>query len=509
MALIPRPIRFFCEPRNPAYGSRSSLSPAQPAPGFLSLRQNYEATQHEFQTGMTALGFDTIHPQQSAVQEVADSKTEDGKNLYRFVSVDEPRRSGKSESTYGLMLGRLLNRDGYRAALTFATTGTKAQQRFKTDIFDRLETWADATGVVMQTIRSNGHEGIKFGNGSYFMILPPKADAFRSEAYDFVLVDEAGEASKKDTALLLQAILPTMDTRPDAQLIVAGTPATFRDGNLLWDYQKRAIDGRARYGAVFYGVPYDLTIEDVETWELTVPLLEQHHPGVGTLTDLEILHDNYDALGPERFMREYLGQFGLDAATSGIINPAKWAEGELDLDLPDLPSHCAFAFGVSFDQAFSTIAAAWRDENGKAVLALLEYKPGSAWLPEAVNALATKHPRLPIGYDGKPAPNVVEAEKMTQARAKTSLVPQTWLNVQAAAALTVREVHRGNLVHYGQEALTDAALIASRRGEERSFAFGRPNNEVQIVAIETASLALRLYDETPKPQPRKAYFVRV
>lgn len=493
---------------HPAYGSRSSPSPDAPGPGFVSHVHGHEATRHEFERGMAALGFDVIHPQQDAVQHVMDSTGVEGRPLYEYVAVDEPRRSGKSEAVYGAAIGRCLERQSYRVALTFATTGTKAAQRFKSDIFGRLERWAERTGAPMRMVRANGGEGIAFeGTDSVFMILPPKADAFRSEAFDLVIVDESGEATADGTAMLLQAILPTLDTRPTAQLVVAGTPAEFREGQLLWDYQAKALAEKRRHGVVFYGVPYDLTLEDVETWEQVVPLLQAYHPGVACgLTTLDKLEDRYEAMGPARFMREYLGQFGLDASSAGVINPAKWAlcEAPAGTPLPAPPEHHAMAFGVGHGGAFSCMAVAWRDDDGRAVVALAEYEHGQAWLPARVNEYAERHARVPIAHDSKGAV-MVEAEKVRQERPRTTLQPQTWPQVQTSAMLLVREVHRGNLVHYGQAQLTDAALVASRRGEESAFAFGRPNADATIVAIEAASLARRLYDASPAPRRRVAY----
>lgn len=201
------------------------------------------------------------------------------------------------------------------------------------------------------------------------------------------------------------------------------------------------------------------------------------------------------------FAQEYLGQLGRDETTAGIINPAKWEACQQDSELPTLPDHFAVVFGTSVDQAFGCVAVAWRDEKGRAVVGLMEYRPGTSWLPDVVNEIAEQYPRIPIGHDSK-GPVVAEAEKVKQGRPRTVLHPQSWNNVQTGAALLVREVHTGNLIHFGQQPLTDSALTASRRGDERGFAFGRPAPDVQIVALETASQALRIYDETPVSAPR-------
>ncbi|WP_144719252.1 hypothetical protein [Agrococcus jejuensis] len=496
----------------PARDSAPGIDPA-----WISPTDGFEPFESEFILGMFVLGFEKIAPQQWRVFEVCESRDSFGRHLYGQVAVDVPRRSGKSESTTAIAIGRCLERPGYRVAIVFASTGTKLAARWKMDVFERIEGWADQHWPTLKITRSNGHEAIDFGNGSQIMLLPPKASSFRSEAFDLIIIDEGGEASVALTSVLLQSAGPTMDTRPDAQLIIAGTPADFRAGNLLWDaleQGKADIDAdRAEvldddesilHGIVKYGIREELTVEDVETWDLVRPLVERGHPGVGTLTTMRAIKQNYDRIGGERFAQEYLGQFGRDATTAGIINPGKWNGAEVDGDLETVrPDHFALGVAVSFDQSFSAIGIAWR-VDGVAHVGLVAYERGSDWLVERVNGIAAKYPRAPIVYDAKGQINV-EVEKITQARARTRLQRQSWLEVQTAAALLVREVHTARLRHYGQEALTQAALIASRRGDERSFAFGRPTPEAQIVALEAVSLALRVYDETPAKRAPMRY----
>lgn len=489
---------FLSSPQPPPQALISHLSPV--APAFQSPIAGHEATAHEFEQGQRALGHKVIHPQQWRVQEVCDSTTESGAHRYVFVSVNVPRRSGKSESITGLALGRCLNRPGYRVAVTFLTTGTKLAARWKQDYFDRITAWAEMHDEHVTPVLSNGHEALKFGNGSVILLLPPRGSAFRSEAFDLVIADEAGEASEALSAAIIEAALPTLDTT-GGQLLICGTPPSFRKGNILWDFESTAREGTdPDYGAVLYGVPYDLTIEDVETWEDTEPLIAAHHPGIGTLTTIDTMRRNYRAMGAQRFMREYLGQAALDQSVAGVIIPARWNEAEVDGDLPTLPDDAAVAFSVGVGDAFGAVAAAWRDEAGRAVVGLLAYEQGSAWLPGLIKGLAAKYPRLPLACDSK-GTAAIEAGKAQKDNPRITVQRRNWPQVQAAAALLVREIHTRNFVHFGQEPLTEAALIASRRGEDKAFAFGRPDPNAQIAAIEAASLALELFDATPKRAP--------
>ena len=61
---------------------------------------------------------------------------------------------------------------------------------------------------------------------------------FQQEAFDLVLCDEAGELDPEKAEALLAGILPTLDTRPTAQIVVAGTPGEVRAG-LLWTRLER------------------------------------------------------------------------------------------------------------------------------------------------------------------------------------------------------------------------------------------------------------------------------
>src|SRR5699024_2291568 len=89
---------------------------------------------------------------------------------------------------------------------------------------------------------SNGDESIEFDNGSRIWVVPPESGAFRGEAADAMLFDEAGELTLQRSEDLLAGALPLMDTRPRGQVIITGTPGLIRAG-LLWSTLER---GRTR-----------------------------------------------------------------------------------------------------------------------------------------------------------------------------------------------------------------------------------------------------------------------
>src|SRR6185437_12516813 len=90
---------------------------------------------------------------------------------------------------------------------------------------------------------------------------------FRSDAFDVIVLDEAGEAAGEQVQDILAAALPTQDTRPGAMLVYAGTAGKSQRGNMLWDGLVRAVEGDARSAAVAYWAPQNTLMEEVEAWE--------------------------------------------------------------------------------------------------------------------------------------------------------------------------------------------------------------------------------------------------
>lgn len=470
------------------------------APRFVSSYAGSETGRDEFLAGAHAMGLTSgkkkLEAQQLIVADACNALDEKGYPLNPFIGVLLPRRSSKTTTLFALAIGRALSRPDYIIGVTFATTGAKVRQRFMQDVFPVLERmYPDEETRPFKIRRSQGSEQIVFDNGSRIIVLVPHSDAFRSEAFNLIIVDEAGEADPAMGEDLLAGILPTMDTNPDSQLIIAGTAAKYRKGNLLWDTLAHGRDGEQGTGIVEFSAPDYLTAEDVETWELTEPIVRAAHPGIDTLTTIDAIKRNYGKLPRAQFIREYLSVFEDVGATLGIIRAEKWAAAELSDTLPEPPERFTLAISAAPNQQSAAIVAAWR-EDGEARVLVLEHREGVAWLAPRVLELSRKY-KSAIAFDGF---GVVLAEvaQLHAAKPKPRLEQQTTKQVVTAAALFVKEVDTGNLKHWGQASLTDSALIAKKRKiGANSWGFGRADSNDDITTLEAASMALRVYDEMP------------
>lgn len=434
-----------------------------------------------------------LHPQQLRFADTINAGA-------RFSSVLFPRRSSKTTSFFALAVGRCELREGYLASYTMLTTAIKSRERFRRDLSTPLEQlYPDKKSRPFKISYAGGYERVEWDNGSMFAFLAPRGESFRSDAWDLIGLDEGGEADVETTKDVLAGVLATGDTRPGSQVVISGTAAKFRTGNILWDELEAGRAGQDGHGILEYAAPAGTMREDVDTWDKVVPLLDAHHPGINTLTRLPMLKGNYDKMDPEDFAREYLSIFGTGGATGGIFNLRQWGAGLVPGPKPvEPPAAFGLAVAVHPNQTSACIVAAWR-ENDKPRLWVIDHRPRVSWLVKRTLEVARKY-RVPVAHDTN-GPVTTEAETLGRAAPRIRLAPQSFANIKTAAALIVKEVEMGTVGHWDQPVLNDAVRLARKRQAGNvGWALGRGDDEDDITPIEAGAMALRHYDET-RSQP--------
>ena len=421
--------------------------------------------------------------------------------------VIEPRRSSKTTTLFCILLGRCFLRPVHLAGFTLATTQKKAAERYRLDVYGPIvRQWPDETTRPVKLYKGNGTERVEFENGSVLAVLSPDGEAFRSGAYDTLLVDEGGEASADMGDDIQSAVLPAFDTRPEGQFIVAGTAAKFRDTNILWD----TINDMAA-GVLRFTVPDSVTDEELSAWEPSEEHPEAHvrelvegmHPGVGTLTTLDRIEFNYRKLGIEQFSREYLGLFGTFGSTSTILNHEQWALAGSGAALPPLPERFSLSFVPHPDQLCVSVLAAWRNEQDKAIPLMLDHRLGIEWAAARLLYISRKY-SVPITYDSGSQVASLIVEQLNRAKPRPRLDPKTFPDAKKAASLIVDEVERGTVEHYRQPELDSAVKLAvKRKAGVNGWLFGRDPKSMNddITGVEAWALAQLAYD-LAKPKSR-------
>lgn len=424
-------------------------------------------------------------------------------------AVLEPRRSSKTTSLWCVLLGRCYIRPVHMAGFSMLTTAKKTTERFRLDVFSPVaRKWPDPKTRPVKLINSNGFERVEFDNGSVLAILSPEGDAIRSGAYDTLVLDEAGEADPDKWADVIASVLPSFDTRgPSAQLIVAGTGGNYREGSYFW---KTLHDEKA--GRLRYGVPDDIEESTLQAWATVEPLINQIHPGLDGLTDLETIEDNFYGLGWELFAREYLGHFGNEASARTAIPARHWAHTLEQGDPPRGIRAGAIAFAIHPGGLWASIAVAWHLDDLPADLAaaawaldgedddrtpligfkIVHHQAGNDRLPEVLFKLA-KETRLPITYDDAPQEKAVIQELLARARPRPQTKIVRFAEKSVATTKLLNGLKHNTLVHWKQEPLDAAARTAVIRMSGKTRLFGIPDNDptADITAIDASALAVQ------------------
>lgn len=416
-----------------------------------------------------------------------------------------PRRSGKTTVMLCILLGRCYLQPVHYAGFTLLTTQKKTSERYRLDVYGPIvRQWPDEETRPVKVIRSNGNERVEFPNGSNLAILSPEGDAIRSGAYDSLLLDEGGEASPERWEDVISAVIPSFDTRPEGQLILAGTAGDYRDGSTFWATLNDEKAGRLNFSAAD-----DLDPEELESWANVESLALQVHPGIGTLTTLERIQQNYELLGVKKFTREYLNVFGAEGSNTALIPQPLWVASALPdwSTPPEVSSLCVF---VHPDADWASLAQAWKDSDGRTHVALLHHQSGVKGFTKQVILMARKLGR-PITYDsGSPATENVMKE-IREARPRPSERPMIFKDIKRAAVHFMQLIREDNLRHYDQAELNQAAEIAVKRamGTGGAWGFGRPKGKdsADITPIEAVALAAyALEDERAPSKPRIEFF---
>lgn len=471
-----------------------------------------EQTRREFLEGARLLRFDgeraiggrRPQPQQLFIADILNAGHQRNTLLI-------PRRSSKSTSVNAVGVGRAAYREDYRVGILTMTSGKAGRKRFLKDVATPIEAlYRDKRARPFRVSRIAGMEGLQFPEGGSIDWLSTLDDV-RGEAFDLFILDESGEPNDPEyIAEARAAVLPTLDTRPGSQVVTIGTAGRFRTGNMLWD---SLVTGRAGTGGIAaWHFPERVSEEELSDWEPTEDnpegrareLVELHHPGVGTLTTLDSIRENFEEFSREKFAREYGGIFGTIGEATGLIDPIKWAEAGTGADLPTPPEDFEFAIVAHPDQLSGSIVAAWRDDQGRAVLLLLDSKRGVEWLRKSSVYFARKYSRA-MTYDSASPVLGRFVTGWERLRPRPKMNPLGFMDVKKAAALITDEIERGKVVHFRQPELDDAAKkVVKRKAGVNGWALGRDPKkpEDDITSFEAAAIALLAYDEA-KPKTKQ------
>jgi hypothetical protein len=424
-------------------------------------------------------------PWQAATLDLAAEVDGRGRLVHSVVVVLVPRRAGKTILVAGALTYRALTAP--TAGYYTAQTGADASAWFRDDYLPLL----DRFGGQFKPSLSNGKEAVRWRhNQARTAIFSPTRDALHGKFSDLVVIDEAWSLDAARGRELLQAIRPTMATRPGAQLWIvsaAGDPSSTFLAEQVDAARAAAAAGDPTYALVEYGVPDELDATDPA-------VVAEWHPAVGHTIERSFLDAERHVLGAGEFARAY-GCWQPEAEVGRReIDPEQWARLA---DPAPMPPRLGAAVGVDVGPGRDAAAvAAVKLPDGRYQLELLGVWDTPGELPRLVDQLRGTRPRPLFGVDDAgPARNVADTiDGLDLSRLNGSQY--------AAACLQFADlVAAGRIVHRGQADLDAAIAALTTRPLIDGWVWSRRRATATIAAAVAATVAVWTLDHATRPKP--------
>lgn len=332
-----------------------------------------------------------LMPWQRYAADVALELEPDGSGFrYTDVLISVQRQSGKTTLLRPVQAHRCM-------MMTDAAVWLTAQKRESA-----RDTWMQSVKRLersplrraLHVRRANGSESVTWANGSEWRPFAPSEDSLHGKWSDLTFCDEIWSFDADQGKKLMQAIVPTMATRPYAQTWYVSTAGTARSTWLRPMVDKARADlaaGRPTRTAFFeWGIPDD--VQDLTDLDV----FAAHHPAVGHTITRRALEAAASQMDPAEFARAY-GNYWV-SSDSFAINPALWARAET-LEPIDAVADVSFAVEVFADRSGAAIMVAGRTGSGHVAVEVIDQRPGVGWLTERVLALVRRHRPVSVVID--------------------------------------------------------------------------------------------------------------
>lgn len=418
--------------------------------------------------GIASMMGTPLIPWQRLVADVAceiDPTT--GSFYYDTVVVSTPRQCGKSalvdaSDTFNASLG--LNR---RIAYA-AQTGKDAEDHFK----EYAETMRDSR--LMQKVAkfrfSNGNMSATFTNGSSISPMAMTKIAGHGKQFDKVTIDEAFSLTQEAGDTIMDAIVPTMNTRLKRTGVTAQRWITSTEGTAESTYFNTLLDG-LRAGDVpqrtcwfDFGIPVDADPEDLDT-------IMACHPAAGYLWYKPQLRDFRDSFGDNKagWARAF-GNRRDEGITDRVIDEDTWTRTAVapvaPSDLGERP--VVFGVAVDVDGTHTSIGAGIANPDGTITTQLLKIMDGTGYAPAELERLCSKY-HAPVVIDSRGTAADL-SDRLHRMNDHDGQPVFEFVDMDAADYLTIGQSYVSGLTNGIVTHAADADLDASAANSARKWA---------------------------------------
>jgi hypothetical protein len=360
-----------------------------------------------------------------------------------------------------------------------AQTGADARKKLIDDWLPVVEASPFYKRGLFKTRLTNGHEALKFRNGSHVGLVATTKKSGHGGTIDDATLDEA---FAHPDARLEQALRPAMITRthPGPQLWVVSTAGTPEDSPYLWDKvqkYRQVVEANLTHSVCYFewSAPDDLDPSDPDTWWQCMPAL-------GYTQTVEAIQSEYEGMTLNDFERAFLNRW--KNATSDPVIPLTDWNALKDAGSEMIDPVC-LAFDVTPDGTRSSISAAGHRADGLLHVEVVETGEGTGWLPKRLAELVEKWKPValvcdPAGTAGGVLPKLGDLD----------VTPVTAREHAQACSLLKDTVAQEGLRHLGTTELAVALDGAVKRSLADAWAWSRKSSSIDISPLVAVTLAL-------------------
>jgi phage terminase large subunit-like protein len=329
----------------------------------------------------------------------------------------------------------------------------------------------------VKTIRNaNGEEGIELRNGARLQYVARSNNSGRGFTGDLIVFDEAQILGNGP----IEDMMPTLSTKPRAQVWYAGTTGT-PDSTYLARLRRRALKGDAgRLAYLEWSADEDsFDPRSRDDWA-------RANPALGIRISEEYIEDEQKAMSPEGFARERLsiGDWPSDD-NFRLIPEENWLACE---DASSArPVGIVASLEVDQLRGSAVIAVCGVRPDGLPAVEIAVQRAGLDWVADRVDELDQEwSPDLWVVDKGGPAGTFLAD---MQSRGIRTVVPAVAEVAQAAEGF-YDAVLAGRVRHTGDTRLSTAVAGAARRPIKDAWAWGRRASTTDISPLVACSFAL-------------------
>ncbi|MBC6458413.1 terminase large subunit [Actinomadura sp. HBU206391] len=450
-----------------------------------------------------------LDPWQRMVLDVALGERADGKWAAFECALILARQNGKSAVFEARVLAGLFLFN--EALILYSAHEFKTATEMFKRILALIEGNAQFRRRVKTVARSKGEEGIELLGGQRLRFVARSTGSGRGFSGDLNIWDESQHLSDAS----VDALMPTMLARPNAQLWYGGSAA---DKDLAPCGQITSVRNRALKGGAsdlaFFEWSADLCTEecaegctehddrnDPKVWAKT-------NPGLGRRVSLEMIARLHTSMSVKGFNREILSVGNYPSRSGGweVIPEAAWRKVEDEQSKALDPVF--IAVDVTPDQAYASIAIAGVGADGLTHGELVDHRSATDWVVDRAIAIKKKQKAAGIALDpGGPAGSLVPEFK----RRGVELITPTMREVGNAygslygAIVRPKDAERGwspRMRFRPHPTLTAAVQGATTRPLGDAKVWSRRDETVDISPLMAVTIAIWAHENRPPPRPK-------